>query len=266
MQTQNDILTRDSITDNIVLIKVNKSYKPGLTPLELYDITRGCWKYRIEYVDIADYALTVYHGEVIEVYSIHKWFRAEDEHRKTIPYNPDKDRGRIIFRGELADSSIRDKYIRKSVKSLFKQGEAHSIKVITASISNHSPLDNSHSYEEKINHANQLDFDILKQIACDSSSISPPKKERKVTQIYRDPYISTYAKRRANGICQLCKIRAPFNSSDGTPYLESHHVVWLSAGGADSIDNIVALCPNCHKKMHIINDIKDVEYLKSIIK
>lgn len=33
--------------------------------------------------------------------------------------------------------------------------------------------------------------------------------------------------------------------------METHHVVWLSQG-ADSVDNTVALCPNCHRKMHIV--------------
>ena len=51
----------------------------------------------------------------------------------------------------------------------------------------------------------------------------------------RDPYISEYSKRRANGICQLCNRPAPFTDKDGDPYLESHHIVWLSNGGADSI-------------------------------
>lgn len=78
----------------------------------------------------------------------------------------------------------------------------------------------------------------------------------------RDPYISEYAKRRAGGICQLCKKPAPFKDRDGDPYLESHHIVWLSNGGADSIENTVALCPNCHRKMHVLNDPRDVEKLK----
>ncbi|WP_296863638.1 HNH endonuclease [Thermosyntropha sp.] len=29
------------------------------------------------------------------------------------------------------------------------------------------------------------------------------------------------------------------------------HIEWLSRGGTDTIDNTVALCPNCHRKMHV---------------
>ncbi|EOS8323954.1 HNH endonuclease [Vibrio parahaemolyticus] len=40
-------------------------------------------------------------------------------------------------------------------------------------------------------------------------------------------------------------------------------MVWLAKGGDDTAENTVALCPNCHKKMHIVDDAKDVEVLKS---
>ena len=59
---------------------------------------------------------------------------------------------------------------------------------------------------------------------------------------------------------------APFSDKNGEPYLESHHVEWLSKGGEDSIDNVVALCPNCHRKMHVVNDVDDLEKLMRIAK
>ena len=80
----------------------------------------------------------------------------------------------------------------------------------------------------------------------------------------RDRYVSEYAKRRAHGICQLCGEPAPFNRPDGQPFLETHHVIWLADGGDDSIENTVALCPNCHKKMHVLNLDEDVEKLLRI--
>ena len=71
------------------------------------------------------------------------------------------------------------------------------------------------------------------------------------TQYVRNIYILEYAKRRANGICQDCKKMAPFkNRKTGEPYLEIHHIIPLSKGGKDSIDNVIALCPNCHRKRH----------------
>lgn len=52
-------------------------------------------------------------------------------------------------------------------------------------------------------------------------------------------------------------------SKDGKPYFECHHIDWISKGGSDSNENTVALCPNCHRKMHVLNDPKDVEKLRT---
>ena len=128
------------------------------------------------------------------------------------------------------------------------------------------PLGNNHTDDEKIKHANSLDIKDLKMIAEKQSKKTPKEIVSTVVQKVRDPYIAEYAKRRADGICQLCGVPAPFNRSDGTPYLESHHIEWLSNGGADSIDNTVALCPNCHRKMHIVRDSYDIEWLKTVNK
>ena len=82
----------------------------------------------------------------------------------------------------------------------------------------------------------------------------------------RDEFIAAQTKANAHGVCELCKKPAPFNDKDGNPYLESHHVIWLSRGGADKLSNTVALCPNCHKKMHIVDDEKDIAKLSAIAK
>lgn len=67
---------------------------------------------------------------------------------------------------------------------------------------------------------------------------------------YRSSSVSTFVKNRAKGFCELCKMPAPFIKTDGTPYLETHHIVKLSNMGVDKIYNCVALCPNCHRELH----------------
>lgn len=127
-----------------------------------------------------------------------------------------------------------------------------------------APLDDTHSEEEKEEHASSLGINDLEVIAKAQSRSQAVEVTRPTVQRIRDPYIAEYARRRANGICQLCGVPAPFNRSDGSPYLESHHIEWLSEGGADSVDNTVALCPNCHRKMHIVADPEDAEWLKRV--
>lgn len=90
----------------------------------------------------------------------------------------------------------------------------------------------------------------------------PTVKETKV--YYRNPYLKEAVKRVAAGKCQLCKQEAPFFDSYGEPYLEEHHIVRLADGGSDTFDNVVAICPNCHRKVHVLNDDKDISILVSI--
>lgn len=70
-------------------------------------------------------------------------------------------------------------------------------------------------------------------------------------QYQRDPTVVAYALQKANGICGDCGTPAPFISRQtGRPYLEVHHIKMLKDRGRDTIDNVVALCPNCHRKRH----------------
>jgi 5-methylcytosine-specific restriction protein A len=73
----------------------------------------------------------------------------------------------------------------------------------------------------------------------------------------RDAAVAEYAKRLAAGICDLCERAAPFKNKQHQPYLECHYIVWLAQGGEDTIENTVALCPNCHSKMHVLNHKAD---------
>ena len=78
-------------------------------------------------------------------------------------------------------------------------------------------------------------------------------------------FVKQYVKDRAGGTCELCGKYAPFKTAYDEPYLEIHHLITLSDDGPDTIYNTVALCPNCHKKMHfgkISTDSK--EYIKLV--
>lgn len=91
-------------------------------------------------------------------------------------------------------------------------------------------------------------------------------KEEKISSYFnRSREVVSATRDRANGICQLCHEPAPFTDKNGKPYLEVHHVEWLSRGGKDSIDNTVALCPNCHTKMHVVDAQSDVISLKKLL-
>ncbi|MCI5140796.1 MAG: hypothetical protein D3909_03520 [Candidatus Electrothrix sp. ATG1] len=79
----------------------------------------------------------------------------------------------------------------------------------------------------------------------------PCKIETTASVYLRNPYLAELVKRQAQGVCQDCKKPAPFVSKKtGAPYLEVHYILPLAEGGPDSRENVLALCPNCHKKRH----------------
>lgn len=69
--------------------------------------------------------------------------------------------------------------------------------------------------------------------------------------------VKAFALRTADGVCQGCGQDAPFIGRNGRPYLEVHHLTRRSDGGADSPENVIALCPNCHRRVHHGKDGKE---------
>lgn len=66
----------------------------------------------------------------------------------------------------------------------------------------------------------------------------------------RNPSVKAWVLWNAKGCCELCGKQGPFLQPTGEPYLEVHHVRPLAEGGPDNIRNTVALCPNCHRRLH----------------
>ena len=124
-------LSREDIKHNIAIIKINKSYSESMSALELYDITRGCWKRRLESVSGAEYALAVAFGIVKEVYKVDRWVPADELHRETISFDAELEKGRIGFFGSVAADEIRNLYIEKSVADLYVAGEADPVKLFS---------------------------------------------------------------------------------------------------------------------------------------
>jgi 5-methylcytosine-specific restriction protein A len=115
-------------------------------------------------------------------------------------------------------------------------------------------------FEKKAIKARRLsDYELKKRAENSSKKVGSRKVQ--ANQYERSIWVSEFIKRRANGICQLCKNHGPFLDKNGNHYLETHHIIWLSKGGQDTIENTVALCPNCHRRMHVLDDPQDINKL-----
>lgn len=96
----------------------------------------------------------------------------------------------------------------------------------------------------------------LRNAAARRERLKSAEKKPKVIFVISKAFVRNYdvvaeVLDRANGKCERCKKSAPFNrAKDGTPYLEVHHKIQLAKGGLDSVENAIALCPNCHRQEH----------------
>jgi len=157
-----------------------------------------------------------------------------------------------------------------AIKAYFKSLEEREEKALVEVKVSQIGDSDSGKTSEFIERTNKITDDSEARQISDEELIKRIKKSDKVaktkqvtTTVYiRNEYVSEFAKRKSNGFCQLCENSAPFNDSKGKPYLESHHVIWLSRGGDDSVENVIALCPNCHAKIHELDIESDVEKLK----
>jgi 5-methylcytosine-specific restriction protein A len=47
--------------------------------------------------------------------------------------------------------------------------------------------------------------------------------------------------------------------ANGRYYLEAHHIIALSGAGRDTVDNVIALCPEHHREAHYGADAESLE-------
>jgi hypothetical protein len=84
-----------------------------------------------------------------------------------------------------------------------------------------------------------------------NAPVKPRQLNVTATAYRRNSDVIVEALYRAAGNCERCGKLAPFlRASDKSPYLEVHHRIPLSRNGDDTLENAIALCPNCHRKDH----------------
>jgi 5-methylcytosine-specific restriction protein A len=92
--------------------------------------------------------------------------------------------------------------------------------------------------------------DLLKK-ALAAADVAPKITASGSRTVYeRSRDVRNYVLARASGSCEGCTTAAPFIRKDGSPYLEPHHIRRVSDGGPDHPAFVIALCPNCHRRVH----------------
>ena len=109
-----------------VLIRINGLFRYGMSPIELYDATRGAWVTGPKR-ERARYALAVFDGVVQEAYEIQQWFRGGS----TLSSRDDTDHpDRWEFVGRLAPDTIRKRYCFKAVRQYLPRGAQNPIRYV----------------------------------------------------------------------------------------------------------------------------------------
>jgi 5-methylcytosine-specific restriction protein A len=105
---------------------------------------------------------------------------------------------------------------------------------------------------------------VKRESAVDDLSDVPegtqfPDRAKIVAQVIkRDNRMRSFVIRRAKGKCEYCKVQG-FPTSNGGFYLEAHHIISLGDSGRDTVDNVIALCPQHHRQAHYGIDAESLE-------
>ena len=93
---------------------------------------------------------------------------------------------------------------------------------------------------------------VLQMLNDRYANAPPEERQRKLEQhLDRGVAVTAALKRILGGSCQICGWQG-FVQRNGTPYIEAHHVQEIASRAAGSLctDNILLLCPNCHRRVH----------------
>lgn len=100
--------------------------------------------------------------------------------------------------------------------------------------------------------------------------ITKPQKHTQTTQVYeRNQELKNICINRAGFQCEIDNNHKSFISSKQHNYVEAHHIIPLSfqdkfTVNLDTLENLISLCPVCHKAIHQGNREEKLKVLKQI--
>lgn len=115
---------------------------------------------------------------------------------------------------------------------------------------------------------NDLDFQRkIQEVEINESLSDTSMREPSYSQetsgktVIKKAYISKQALKKANFKCEFDNNHNTFLTNKGIPYMEGHHLIpctftnsedyWSKYGrNIDCVENIICLCPTCHRRIH----------------
>jgi 5-methylcytosine-specific restriction enzyme A len=90
---------------------------------------------------------------------------------------------------------------------------------------------------------------MLKELENSLKNKTVATKVRISKIVARNAKLSNLVKEANNFYCEICGSK-PFMQKNGKPYAEAHHVEELAQSRIDHPDNMICVCPLCHKIIH----------------
>jgi len=81
----------------------------------------------------------------------------------------------------------------------------------------------------------------------------------------RDPAVRSHVVRRFKGTCEYCGSKG-FLMPGGDRYVEAHHIIALADQGPDTLENVIAVCPEHHREAHYgaDRDVLEAEMMRKL--
>ena len=121
----------------------------------------------------------------------------------------------------------------------------------------------------------EAEDDIIRDAEADgvNKSIEQAKRYRQHRAIERQPSHSRIVKRILGTRCMGCSFElGELYGRIGEGYIEAHHLVPLASLKTDELvhfdpeKDFAVLCPNCHRIIHRMDDVSDIEGLRALVR
>ena len=118
---------------------------------------------------------------------------------------------------------------------------------------------------EKINH-HLHNKDILKKLNDRKPTLQSNSRDQYITH----RRIKETVFKNNNYKCFFDKSHKTFLRLNGTQYVEGHHIIPMKAqkdfknANIDRVENILCLCPTCHRKVHLSTEDEKKQLLKEV--
>lgn len=107
----------------VILININKHYERGMTPEQVYEVTRKHWRINHKKANKIDVVCGVCRGIIRGVFLSSGWERSVDAPKE-------KDRKRFHFVGKIASDSLCKRYFETNVDGYWSRGAQYPIKYV----------------------------------------------------------------------------------------------------------------------------------------